>query len=162
MIWRDRPQRGEPLNVILVEDDDADAKAIRRAFARSGAGGTIRRARDGVEALDLLHARSGTPPRHYILLVDLNMPRMSGLELLEQLRGDPVLHRAVAFVMTTSNAESDRDGAYERNVAGYILKENAGEDFMDLVHCVEAYRKIVELPDMPTTPPPASSGGALQ
>lgn len=134
------------LDIVLVEDDDADAKAVNRALARSDIAKPAARLVDGVEALAYLRGESGTPPSRYILLVDLNMPRMNGLELLAEIRRDPRLHRAVAFLLTTSADRGDIAAAYAQNVAGYVLKENAGDDFAGLVGALDHYRRIVELP----------------
>ena len=138
----------EPLNIILVEDDDGDAKAIRRAFSKAKIANPITRVVDGVEALALLRGETGTPPEKYVLLIDLNMPRMNGLELLEELRRDPKLHKAVAFLLTTSRDERDKSAAYEQHVAGYIMKATVGTDFIDLIGTLDHYWRIVELPDM--------------
>jgi CheY-like chemotaxis protein len=80
------------------------------------------------------------------MLVDLSMPRMNGIELLTALRADPTLHKTVVFVLTTSYRDEDLDAAYGLNVAGYIVKEKAGEDFLRLFNLVDSYWRIVELP----------------
>ncbi|GGM09291.1 response regulator [Pseudooceanicola nanhaiensis] len=134
------------LDIILVEDDDADAKAVHRALEKSQVAKPAARLTDGVEALAYLRGETGTPPSHYVLLVDLNMPRMNGLELLAEIRRDSRLHGAVAFLLTTSADFGDIAAAYEQNVAGYIVKENAGTGFADLVGTLDHYRRLVELP----------------
>lgn len=134
------------LEIILVEDDDADAKAVHRALERSQVARPAARLIDGVEALAYLRGESGTPPPRYVLLVDLNMPRMNGLELLAEIRRDARLHPAVAFLLTTSSDFGDIAAAYAQNVAGYIVKENAGTGFADLVGTLDHYRRLVELP----------------
>jgi len=139
-----RPRR--PLDIILVEDDDADAKAVRRALSKARIANPVVRLVDGVEALAYLRGESGTPPPSYILLVDLNMPRMNGLEFLAEMRRDPQLRGAVAFLLTTSGDQADIAAAYDRNVAGYVLKENAGNDFLNLIATLDHYWRIVELP----------------
>ncbi|MGR3455477.1 response regulator [Pseudooceanicola sp.] len=139
-----RPRR--PLDIILVEDDDADAKAVRRALSKARIANPVVRLVDGVEALAYLRGESGTPPPSYILLVDLNMPRMNGLEFLAEMRRDPQLRGAVAFLLTTSGDQTDIAAAYDRNVAGYVLKENAGNDFLNLIATLDHYWRIVELP----------------
>lgn len=136
------------LNIVLIDDDDGDAKAVRRAFSRQRIANPILRLRDGVEALELLRGISGTPPQSYILLLDLNMPRMNGHEFLQELRADPKLCRAVVFMMTTSNDDRDKLAAYEKQVAGYLVKQNIGAEFLELVATLEHYWRIVELPDM--------------
>lgn len=136
------------LNILLVEDDDGDARALRRAFQKAKIGSPIVRALDGIEALELLSGTNGKtellPPR--ILLVDLNMPRMNGIQLVRALRGDEKLRRSVVFVLTTSNREEDKAAAYDLNVAGYITKAKAAEDFLNLVNLLDYYTRIVELP----------------
>ncbi|EAR52373.1 response regulator [Oceanicola granulosus HTCC2516] len=103
---------------------------------------------DGVEALSLLRGESGRAPPRYVLLVDLNMPRMNGIEFLAELRSDPRLKRAVVFVITTSDDVRDLMAAYGEQVAGYILKQRAGPNFDSLVATLDHYRRIVRLPDM--------------
>jgi CheY-like chemotaxis protein len=103
---------------------------------------------DGIEALQILkgtgsHARLAKPN---LLFVDLNLPRMSGIQLVTAIREDHELHDAVIFVLTTSNRQQDKSAAYALNVAGYILKEKSGEDFQSLFSLVNSYRRIVELP----------------
>ncbi|WP_425052376.1 response regulator [Psychromarinibacter sp. S121] len=137
-----------PLCIVLVEDDDGDAKAVTRAFAGLGEDCSIFRVRDGVEALALLRGESGRAPRTYVLIADLNLPRMGGIELLRTIRDDPDLRRAVAFVMTTSADDRDMQAAYAYHAAGYILKQNAGRDFGRLVAAIDRFWRLVELPDM--------------
>lgn len=136
------------LNIILVEDDDGDAKAIRRALKKVRIANPVIRVTDGVEALGLLRGETDRPPERYVLLVDLNMPRMNGLELVGELRADPILKRAVVFMLTTSKDERDRMAAYDRQVAGYIHKSDVGRDFLDLISTLDSYWRIVELPNM--------------
>jgi CheY-like chemotaxis protein len=137
-----------PLNILLVEDDDGDAKAIERAFKKAKIANPILRAVDGVEAVDMFKGANGKtkPPSPYILLVDINMPRMNGIQLIEALRADPYLRHTVAFILTTSKRDEDKTAAYDLNVAGYILKTTAGQDFLNLVSLVDYYWRIVELP----------------
>lgn len=136
------------IKILLVEDDDGDAKAVIRAFAKAQIGNPIIRAQDGVEALAYLTGEGGAthagPP--ILLLVDLNMPRMNGIEFIRALRAHPDLRRTVAFLLTTSKREEDMAAAYDLNVAGYIVKQNAGADFLNLVGMIDSFWKIVELP----------------
>jgi len=139
-----------PLDIILVEDDDADAKAVRRALEKSCIANPVRRLKDGVDALAFLRGEAPTkPPPQYIILLDLNMPRMNGIEFLEALRNDPKLHRAIVFVLTTSSDQRDIGNAYDHNVAGYILKDDAGFDFIKLVGTLDHFWHVVELPEIP-------------
>jgi CheY-like chemotaxis protein len=137
-----------PIRILLVEDDDGDAKAVVRTFEKARIANPIVRALDGVEALQILkgadsHPKLETP---YLLLVDLNMPRMDGIQLVTAIREDPELHDAIIFMLTTSNRAQDKQAAYTLNVTGYILKEKAGEDFLKLFSLVDTYWRIVEMP----------------
>ena len=139
---------GKTVNILVVEDDQVDVMAIQRAFAKARIANPMRFAVDGVDALDILRGTNGNAPleRPYIILLDLNMPRMGGIELLEHLRNDPVIHDSVVFVMPTSNEDSDRMAAYGLNVAGYIVKPRVAADFMDVVGMLHSYWRVVELP----------------
>lgn len=143
-----KPIHTKPLHILLVEDDDGDAKAVRRAFSKAKIANTIIRAEDGIEALEMLRGENGheKPDMPLILLVDLNMPRMGGIELVKELRADPLLKRTIVFILTTSKSDEDKESAYEHHVTGYIVKETAGRDFLNLVDMVDRYWRIVELP----------------
>ena len=136
------------LKILLVEDDDGDAKAVARAFRRAKVANPIVRARDGVEALEILR---GNPSQHrmeppFVILVDINMPRMDGHQLVQTLRADPDLREHIAFMLTTSRDVDDIGRAYENNVAGYIVKEDAGHDFLRLANTLEMYWTLVQKP----------------
>ena len=139
----------ERLNILLVEDDDGDAKAVKRAFSREKIANQIVRAEDGIEALELLRGQNGKEklPSLFIILVDLNMPRMGGIELIEEIRNDAELNKSIIFVLTTSKSEEDKVSSYELNVAGYIVKETAGRDFLELSKLIDNYWLLVELPE---------------
>jgi CheY-like chemotaxis protein len=138
----------KPLSILLVEDDDGDAQALKRAFQKARIANLIMRAVDGIEALDILKGTNGKtrPPSPAIMLVDLNMPRMNGIQLVQALRADEGLRRSIVFVLTTSKRDEDKTAAYNLNVAGYISKERAAEDFLNLVSMIDCYGSIVELP----------------
>lgn len=136
-----------PLNLLLVEDDDGDAKTLERAFQKAGIKNyTISRAVDGTEALEMLRGENGKtkPPSPYIVLVDVNMPRMNGIQFVRALRGDKILRRSIVFMLTTSKRDEDRMAAYDLNVAGYITKASASED-IKLATLIDGYRRVVEL-----------------
>ena len=138
----------KPVSILLLEDDDADAKAVMRAFRKAKIVNPVHRAVDGIEALDILRGKDGSAAlsEPYIILADINMPRMSGLEFLQELRADARLKQAIVFMLTTSKRDTDRVTAYDLNVAGYIVKERAGEDFLSLAQMLSQYWEIVELP----------------
>ena len=138
----------KPATILLVEDDEVDAKAVQRSFIKAKIQNPVVRAVDGLEALEIL---KGTSERQrlehpYLLLVDINMPRLNGIELIKALRSDEVLRSVVVFVLTTSTRDEDRMAAYNLNVAGYIVKQNAGEDFLKLVDLLSSYCRVIELP----------------
>jgi CheY-like chemotaxis protein len=136
------------VQILLVEDDDGDAKAMERAFKRAKIANPLRRAIDGVDALEILRGENGKEklPHPFLLLIDLNMPRMNGLQLLEALRADPKLRHSLAFVLTTSKREEDKIAAYDLSISGYILKQTADDDICQMVSMIECYWRIVEIP----------------
>jgi DNA-binding NarL/FixJ family response regulator len=82
----------------------------------------------------------------FMMLVDINMPRMDGIEFLRHIREQPRLKRAIAFVLTTSSRDEDVIAAYDLNVAGYVLKDNAGKDFLNLIELLDCYWRVVRFP----------------
>jgi CheY-like chemotaxis protein len=146
MTWRTGAPN--PICILLVEDDDGDAKAVERTFLKARIANPLLRAKDGVEAMEILKGTESQAPlaSPYLLLVDLNMPRMNGIQLVTAIREDPDLHETIIFMLTTSNRAEDKQAAYSLNVTGYILKERAGEDFLKLFSLVDSYWRIVEMP----------------
>ena len=138
----------EMVNILLVEDDEVDVMALRRAFRELKIANPITVARDGLEALEVLRGTNGTPPlsKPYLLLLDLNMPRMNGIEFLKELRKDEKLSSTLVFVLTTSKQEEDRIQAYDLNVAGYMVKSLLGDSFMTAVTMLEHYWRVVVFP----------------
>ena len=136
------------VTLLLVEDDAVDAEAIQRAFRQERIANPFVVVRDGVEALAALRGEGGAPevPHPHVVLLDVNMPRMNGIEFLEALRGDPALHRTVVFMLTTSDREEDKLAAYDNHVAGYILKSRAGADFLEVIKLLRVYWRLVEFP----------------
>ena len=111
--------------IFLVEDDAVDTEAVRRALKKADIGNPFINASDGVEALEILTGKRGKKiEQPCIMLLDINMPRMNGLQLLAELRKDDALKRNVVFMLTTSAMEVDKLAAYNDQAAGYILKEN--------------------------------------
>jgi len=136
------------VTILLVEDDDGDVKLVERAFKKANISNPFLRAIDGIDALEILRGAQATKTvrRPFILFVDLNMPRMNGLSLVKALREDPELSDSIVFILTTSKLEDDKNAAYDLNVAGYIQKENAGYDFLNLIELIGGYTRLVELP----------------
>jgi CheY-like chemotaxis protein len=138
----------QEVSVLLVDDDDVDVMAVKRAFRKAKIANPLLVARDGLEALSMLRGEEGQQPvpRPYIIILDLNMPRMDGFEFLAELRKDPKLHDAVVFVLTTSKADEDRAASYDMNVAGYIVKSDVGDGFLNVTQLLDSYWKVVLLP----------------
>lgn len=136
------------LSVLLVEDDDVQAEAVERSIGKSTLETQLVWAEDGLEALEILRKQHPTKriERPYIILLDLNMPRMNGFEFLERIRNDLLLKDSVVFVLTTSDADTDRTRAYHENIAGYMVKQQVGPMFAKLVNLLRAYGESVTLP----------------
>ena len=137
------------VNLLLVDDDDVDVQGLKRAFTKSKIANPITVARDGIEALEILRGQNGRAKlaKPHLILLDLNMPRMNGLEFLEAVRADDDLKTAVVFMVTTSKAEEDKARAYGHNVAGYIVKQDPANTFMQAVSMLEHYWRVVEFPE---------------
>jgi CheY-like chemotaxis protein len=137
------------VTILLIDDDKVDAMAVRRSFRDLKIINPIIEAHDGIEALERLRGENGFEkvPLPCLILLDLNMPRMGGIEFLDVVRADPALRRTLIFVMTTSAADEDRVSAYDRNVAGYVLKHRIGRTFLDSIGMLEHYWRVVEFPD---------------
>ncbi len=136
-------------NILLVEDDDVAAEAVVRGVRKNGQDWNVVVAEDGVEALDVLRGQhpSKRIPRPYVVVIDLNMPRMNGLELIEALRADDELRRSVVFVLTTSNSETDQRRARELGIVGYMVKSSAGPRHANFVDQIRSFRNSVFPPD---------------
>jgi CheY-like chemotaxis protein len=118
---------------------------VKRAFARNHITNPLTIAGNGLEALTKLRSGEIRGNRRLILL-DLNLPRMNGIEFLRELRKDPELASTPVVVLTTSNDEADRIDAYELNVAGYLLKPVTFGAFCDLMTALNKYWTLVEMP----------------
>lgn len=133
------------LNILLVEDDEVDVMNVRRAFDKNRIANPLYVAPDGVEALRMLRADE-VPKDRRIILLDLNMPRMTGIEFLRELRADQGLALTPVVVLTTSDDERDKINAYNLNVAGYLLKPVTFMNFVEVMAALNKYWTLVELP----------------
>jgi len=132
------------VSLLVIDDDDIDATALQRALKKLKLANPVYRAKDGLEGLELL--RANKIPKPYIILLDINMPRMNGLEFLEAIRADEDLTQAVVFVLTTSKSDEDIMAAYREHVAGYLLKQRMDNDFMQVISLLDHYWRVIELP----------------
>lgn len=137
-----------PVRFLIVDDDQVSVMAIKRALNKLKIVNSISVAKDGQHALNILRGECGKdqilPP--YLITLDLNMPRMDGFEFLAEVREDPKLHQAIIFVLSTSDAPTDVDAAYAKNIAGYIVKNDLGNSFVKAIDMLDTYARIVELP----------------
>ncbi|MBL6446968.1 response regulator [Fulvivirga sp. 29W222] len=141
------PVQNKRLHILLVEDDEVDIRNVERAFKKNHIANPLHIARNGLEALDMLKGNNGVArldPLPKVILLDLNMPKMGGLEFLQAIRNDPDLKSISVFVMTTSDEESDKFAAYNLNVAGYILKPLSFERFVKAVSILNHYWTLCE------------------
>jgi len=131
------------VTILLVEDDEIDVKALHRAFEKLKIANPVVVARDGVEAWETLQ----TLPRPYLIITDINMPRMNGIELLRKIRQSEEFRDSIVFALTTSNDEQDKIDAYHLNVAGYMLKTDMGTSFTRAIELIDNFWRVVEFPE---------------
>lgn len=138
---------GAAVNILLVDDDRICREGVKRALRKAAIENPIFEAANGIEALDYLQGRNGRGPipGPLTILLDLNMPQMTGHEFLEHLRADPVLHDANVFVITTSVDEIDLRRCYHKNVAGYVVKSHGPAPYADLAQMLREYWQVVKL-----------------
>lgn len=132
------------VHLVVIEDDDVDVESVVRSLNRNGIFGEITVFRDGLEALQTLQRQPTTlSSRPLLILLDLDLPRLNGFEFLDALRSDPRLRGATVFVLTLSDRTEDKLAAYDRQVAGYLLKSTLGENFALLPKLLRSYCRLV-------------------
>ncbi len=129
------------MNILLVEDNPADARLVKEALKEVRVQAKLFWAKDGVEALDFLyrrgnHAEAPTPD---LILLDLNLPRMNGKEVLQQVKQDPALLKIPIVILSSSNASRDVLDAYAAHANSFITKPADLDEFMALVRLIDAY-----------------------
>jgi CheY-like chemotaxis protein len=126
--------------ILLVEDDRVDIMTVQRAMKKIDITNPLCVARTGVEALGMLRG-DGFPriePTPSLILLDLNLPKMGGIEFLRELRADPVLKNLSVIVLTSSNEPGDRAAAFEYEVNDYIVKPHTFDEFSDAISMILA------------------------
>jgi CheY-like chemotaxis protein len=139
-----------PIEILLVEDNPGDVRLTREGLKESKVWNNLHVAEDGVEALDFLNCRPpfANAPHPDLIMLDLNLPRMDGRELLAKIKADDELKRIPVVVLTTSEAEEDIIKAYDLHANCYITKPVVFEKFITVVNCIENFWfTIVKLPD---------------
>jgi len=135
----------EVVNILVVEDDEIDVEALKRLFAKRDIKNPVYYAANGIEALAIMRGENAKEkvPRPFIVLLDINMPMMNGIEMLRELRADEALRDTIVFVLTTSPRDEDKTTSYQLNVAGYFLKK----DVKELVNLLSLYWQLNEFPE---------------
>jgi CheY-like chemotaxis protein len=133
------------LNILVIDDDEVDVMNVQRAFKKGNITNPLLVAGDGIQGLEVLRSPD-FPKTNRLVLLDLNMPRMNGIEFLRELRADPELKSTTVVVLTTSNDSHDKIDAYNLNVAGYLRKPVTFGSFVDLMVTLYKYWMLVELP----------------
>jgi CheY-like chemotaxis protein len=145
----------EPLTILLAEDDDGHARLIERNLQRAGFVNRIVRAKDGQEALDIVRGSNGLPPApQFLLLLDINMPRVDGLEVLRQLKADARTARVPVIMLTTTDDPREVERCYQLGCSVYITKPVRYEDFVEALNRLGMFLEIVKLPAPPGGTPP--------
>ena len=130
--------------ILLLEDDDVDAMTVRRALREIKVTNRLIVAEDGEKGLSYLRNPDAEKP--CIILLDLNMPRMNGIEFLQAIKQEPVLRRIPVVVLTSSQQEQDRVESFDLGVAGYMLKPVDYQRFVEIVRTINLYWTLSELP----------------
>lgn len=135
------PEATSHIEILLVEDSEPDILLTQEAFAEARVGNRLHIARDGEEALQFLRRRGdhAGAPRPDVILLDINMPRKNGLEVLADLKADPQLASIPVLMLTTSQAETDVSDAYARHASGYVIKPVGFENFLDAIRAFEQF-----------------------
>jgi CheY-like chemotaxis protein len=145
-----RAMENQMINILLVEDDQVDVMNVQRAFKRGHITNSLYVAENGLEGLEMLRGTADQPPvvprDRRLILLDLNMPKMNGIEFLQALRADPALKYIPVVVLTTSNEDQDRVNAYNLNVAGYLLKPVTFSTFVEVMVTLNKYWTLCEMP----------------
>jgi len=138
----------DTVSIMIVDDDEIDVRAIQRGLQQQRINNPVFVASDGRQGLQMLRGEQGNAkvPQPALIVLDLNMPRMTGLEFLEALRADASLSNSIVFILTSSNADEDKAAAYKHHIAGYVVKSDAGVSFLKAVQMVQKYVLCVQFP----------------
>ena len=136
-------------HILLVEDSASDTMLIRRSFSRSQLDHTLYCVEDGEKAISFLKDEERQTTRPDLIILDLNLPRLNGREVLAKIKQDPDLKRIPVVVLTTSNAEQDIIGSYDLHANCYIVKPFDVYDFLQIANSIEQFwLSTVTLPSM--------------
>lgn len=142
-------QETKPIEILLVEDNPGDVLLTQEALTENRILNRLSVAEDGIEAMDFLRSqgRFSTAPHPDLILLDLNLPRKNGFEVLQEIKLDPDLRRIPVVILTTSSADKDILRSYDLHANCYISKPVKWNEFIDVVHSIEHFwMSIVSLP----------------
>ncbi len=140
---------GRPARVLLVEDNDADVRLTREALREAGEDVRLSAVGDGEQALTYLRREEGftEAPRPDLVLLDLNLPRKNGLEVLDEMRADERLASIPVIVLTSSAAQQDVEACYARGANAFLVKPQDLDAFMDLISAIRGFwLEVAQLP----------------
>ncbi|MHC4559191.1 MAG: response regulator [Planctomycetota bacterium] len=135
--------------ILLIEDDSLNAMMVRRAFSDLKVPNPLVHSQDGEDALEYLRNNSNKKPD--IILLDLNMPKMHGIEFLKIIKDDPVLRSIPVVILTTSDDERDIAESFDLNAAGYMIKPFDYENFLEMVRIIVLYWSFSKLSNRENT-----------
>jgi CheY-like chemotaxis protein len=140
----------EPISIVLAEDDDGHATLIQRNLQRSGVINGFFRVRDGQEALDLIRGEGSyaeQPPRgNILLLLDINMPRVDGIEVLRRLKADPRTNAIPVIILTTTDDPREIERCYQLGCSVYVTKPVEYPAFIEAIHRLGLFLQVVRVP----------------
>ena len=131
--------------ILLVEDDTVDAMTVERAVKELKVKNQLVHSSDGEEALEYLRNQDNEKP--CLILLDLNMPRMNGIEFLKAIKNDDILKSIPVVVLTTSRGEQDKVESFRLSVAGYIVKAVDYKKFVETIRMIDLYWTLSEMPN---------------
>ncbi|MGM0588974.1 MAG: response regulator [Bacteroidota bacterium] len=143
-------QKNRPVEILLIEDNEADVRLTREGIKEAKINNNLSVVRDGEEAMDYLHKRNGFEdvPRPDLVLLDLNLPKKDGREVLEEIKSSEDLRRLPVVVLTTSEAEKDIVKSYELHANCYVTKPLGLDQFVEVIKAIEDFWfSIVKLPE---------------
>ena len=146
----DQTRAAPPVEILLVEDNPADVRLTREALKEGKVYNNLHWAKDGVEALEFLrgHGKFKDAPRPDIILLDLNLPKKDGREVLQEIKGDATLKRIPVVILTTSKAEEDVLKSYNLHANCYVTKPVDLEQFIRVVRSIDTFwLTVVTLPN---------------
>ena len=139
----------QPVNIIMIEDDEGHARLIEKNIRRAGINNAIKHFADGGSAIEFLFNDPVGPVKNgpALVLLDLNLPDMSGTDILERIKGDPALHRTPVVVLTTTDDKREIDRCYDLGANVYITKPVNYESFADAIRQLGLFLSVIQVPE---------------